>query len=54
MKKDPQTPVILCTGFSEKEDLEELKVMGIGALVLKPISKQEIAKTIRKVLDKRV
>jgi CheY-like chemotaxis protein len=54
VKIRPETPVILCTGFSEKEDIEELKAKGISALVLKPINKQEIAKTIRKVLDKGV
>ncbi len=44
-------PVIICTGHSSLIDEEKAKQMGISALVMKPISKQDIAKTIRKVLD---
>ncbi len=51
MKIRPDMPVILCTGYSERISEEDAKKMGIGAFVLKPILKDEIATTIRMVLD---
>jgi response regulator RpfG family c-di-GMP phosphodiesterase len=48
----PDIPVILCTGFSAKMDEKKARSMGIRAFVFKPILKREIAKVIRKVLDK--
>jgi PAS domain S-box-containing protein len=49
----PDIPVIVCTGHSDLIDQEKAKKLGIAALIMKPITKQEIAKTIRAVLDKR-
>jgi PAS domain S-box-containing protein len=46
----PDIPVILCTGFSTEMTAEKTKKMGIRAFVLKPVIKQDIAETIRKVL----
>ncbi|MFC1841300.1 PAS domain S-box protein [Thermodesulfobacteriota bacterium] len=46
-----ETPLILCTGFSNKIDEERTKEIGIRAFVMKPIIVSEIAKTIRDVLD---
>ena len=46
-------PVILCTGFSEQVNAESAKAMGISAFVMKPIVMNEIANTIREVLDKK-
>jgi len=51
MKIRPDTPIILCTGFSEKIDEEKAKEMGINAFAMKPLMMSEIAVTIRKVLD---
>ncbi len=45
-------PIILCTGFSRLVDGQQAKAAGIRAFVMKPLTKNEIAKTIRKVLDK--
>jgi CheY-like chemotaxis protein len=45
------TPVILCTGFSHVVDADKAKLTGIKAFAMKPMTKREIAKTIRKVLD---
>ncbi|MBW2643272.1 MAG: hypothetical protein JRC89_07835, partial [Deltaproteobacteria bacterium] len=42
----------ICTGHSALIDEERAKQLGIAAYVMKPIIKTEIAKTIRKVLDK--
>ena len=47
----PDMPVILCTGFSHIVDEESARAAGIKAFVMKPLTKREIAKTIRKVLD---
>jgi PAS domain S-box-containing protein len=44
-------PVILCTGFSHLVDADKAKAAGIRAFAMKPLTKREIAKTIRRVLD---
>jgi PAS domain S-box-containing protein len=44
-------PVIMCTGFSYAVNEESAKAAGIRAFAMKPLTKREIAKTIRKVLD---
>ena len=43
----------MCTGFSHVVDAEKAKAAGIRAFATKPLTKREIAKTIRKVLDGR-
>ena len=48
----PDISVILCSGFPENVCPEEFKSIGIKEFIAKPISKQEIAAIIRKVLDK--
>ena len=45
-------PIIMCTGFSETIDEDRAKNMGIPAYIMKPFLIDEIAKTIRKVLEK--
>jgi CheY-like chemotaxis protein len=47
----PDVPVILCTGFSYVIDEESARAAGIKAFVMKPLTKREIAKTVREVLD---
>jgi len=44
-------PIILCTGFSHLVDAGKAKASGIKAFVMKPVTKRELATTIRKVLD---
>jgi PleD family two-component response regulator len=44
-------PIILCTGFRHQISEENAKAMGIKEFVMKPISWQELAATVRKVLD---
>ena len=46
-------PIILCTGFSHLVDADKAKAAGIRAFAMKPLTKREIARTIRKVLDER-
>ncbi|OPY77928.1 MAG: Blue-light-activated protein [Syntrophorhabdus sp. PtaU1.Bin153] len=47
----PDIPIVLCTGFSELVNAESSKAFGIKAFLMKPFSVQEIARTIRRVLD---
>ncbi len=44
-------PIIMCTGFSHLVDAGKAKAAGIKAFVMKPVTKRELAETIRKVLD---
>jgi len=47
----PDIPIIICTGYSEQLEAEKAKSSGIKATVMKPLLIQEIAKTVREVLD---
>ncbi len=47
----PMVPIILCTGYSNLIDEDSIKSLGIKELALKPFTKGEIPKLIRKVLD---
>jgi two-component system, cell cycle sensor histidine kinase and response regulator CckA len=44
-------PIIMCTGFSHLVDVDDAKAAGIKAFAMKPLTKREIAKTVREVLD---
>jgi CheY-like chemotaxis protein len=44
-------PIIMCTGFSHLVDAGAAKASGVRAFTMKPLTKREIAKTIRVVLD---
>jgi PAS domain S-box-containing protein len=52
LQDQPDLPVILCTGFSEKINEEKAKGFGIQGLLMKPFILRELAELIRKVLDK--
>lgn len=45
-------PIILCTGFSQQITEKKARQMGIKAFLMKPLIMQDLAATIRKVLDK--
>ena len=51
MQARSDIPVILCTGFSSRINENKALSIGIRAFISKPILKQEIAETIRKVFD---
>ncbi|MGZ5488815.1 MAG: response regulator, partial [Candidatus Aminicenantales bacterium] len=53
VKVRPDIPVILCTGFSEKVNGENVGHDGIRAFIMKPFTAQEISGLIRKVLEGR-
>jgi PAS domain S-box-containing protein len=47
----PGIPVIICTGFSKRMSSELASSLGIRALLMKPVTVQELSRTIRDVLD---
>jgi PAS domain S-box-containing protein len=47
----PDIPVILSSGFNYNIDEKKAMALGIRAFISKPVLKQEIAETIRNVLD---
>ena len=47
----PNIPIILCTGFSEPIRQKNLKKLSVEALLRKPLSKAQLANTVRDVLD---
>lgn len=44
-------PIVICTGFSEDVTDQKLKTSGVKGILMKPIIKSEMAKTVRRVLD---
>ncbi len=44
-------PVVICTGFSERINQEQAVAAGINGFLMKPVTKSEMAKTVREVLD---
>ncbi len=48
-----ETPIILCTGYSEAVSAAQAKKAGISEFVMKPVVKQELAEIVRRVLDKK-
>lgn len=51
LKIRPGIPVVLCTGFSNQISEEKARELGIRAFVMKPLTAQELANTVRQVLD---
>ena len=47
----PKMPILVCTGFSEKINVEKAEGIGVQDLLLKPIAKGEMAVKVRKTLD---
>jgi ABC-type amino acid transport substrate-binding protein/signal transduction histidine kinase/CheY-like chemotaxis protein len=47
-------PVILCSGISERIDLEKAKAAGICAYLMKPVVMQDLALTIRRALSQSI
>jgi signal transduction histidine kinase/DNA-binding response OmpR family regulator len=52
-KSNPHIPIILCTGFSEQVNQENVRSLGIDRFIMKPILKNDIQKAIRSLLDKK-
>jgi len=47
----PGIPIILCTGFSDENDEQRAKAMGIKGFIMKPVATGDLATMVRKVLD---
>ena len=47
----PQTPIVLCTGFSEVMDQARAASLGIRGYIMKPVLLRELAAKIREALD---
>lgn len=47
----PEMPIILCTGFSANMDRYKAELLGANSFLLKPISKNELARHVRNALD---
>lgn len=53
LKRRPGLPIILCTGFSEKIDMEKARSLGIQGFLMKPVQLRELAEMVRKVLTEK-
>ncbi len=51
LKLQPDLPVLLCTGFSEKMDAETARDFGVRGFLMKPVVMRKLAETVRKLLD---
>ena len=47
----PNLPIIICTGYSERVTPAKAKALGIKEMIMKPAVVEEIANTVRRVLD---
>ncbi|MBU2547009.1 MAG: response regulator [Proteobacteria bacterium] len=52
MRIRPELPVILCTGFNETMSESKARRLGMAAFVLKPLTLEELARVIRRTLDR--
>jgi len=48
---NPRIPIIMCSGFSERIELEEVRAVGVRELLMKPITIDEMSHKVRSVLD---
>ena len=53
MEIRPDIPIILCTGFSEHMDEKQALFKGFKGFLLKPVSKERMAKEVHAVLKAR-
>ncbi|MGD9364705.1 MAG: response regulator [Desulfobacteraceae bacterium] len=49
----PKLPVILCSGFSTQMDENKAAALGIRAYIRKPVLREQLARIIREVLDRK-
>ncbi len=53
MKVREDVPILLCTGHSDRIDGAEAKRVGIAEFAMKPLDKDNLARSVRRVLDSR-
>jgi len=49
----PGIPVIICTGYRDAITRQKAESMGVGDVIMKPIDLIRVAKSIRKLIDKK-
>jgi PAS domain S-box-containing protein len=49
----PGMPVVLCTGFSHTANEESAREAGIRGFVMKPLTRRELARAVRRALDEK-
>ncbi len=49
----PDLPIIICTGFSENLSAQRAKALGIREYLMKPVDPEQMASTVRNVLNSR-
>ena len=47
----PDLPIIICTGFSASMDEKKAREMGMAGFLMKPLAVEDLALTVRSVLD---
>jgi len=47
----PETPIVICTGFSERINEEQAEMLGVKGFLMKPVIKSDLAQIVRNVLD---
>jgi CheY-like chemotaxis protein len=47
----PEIPIILCTGFNEQINEQKATAIGIKAFLMKPLTLNHLAETVRAVMD---
>ncbi len=52
-KAKADIPVILCTGYSQSVDAGAAEKAGISAVIMKPFTRDELARVVRGALDKK-
>jgi PAS domain S-box-containing protein len=50
----PDLPIILCTGYTERIDVQKARIIGIREVLIKPVAIRDLAAAVRKVLDSKV
>ena len=49
----PDLPIVLCSGFSETIDDQKAKALGIREFIMKPVVMNDLAETVRRLLDEK-
>lgn len=52
LKVLPDVPVVICTGYSEDISEEQADLLGVRAILLKPVEKHKLSMTLRDILDR--
>ena len=49
----PDTPILLCTGYSQRLDEERARAAGLRAYLEKPLDRKRLAETLQETLNNR-